>query len=120
MGNVLPLRYLIRHLLGAPSGTFSVNRFYNDLKSQDVAASKNTLHDFLARRSGEAPQAIQVAVTIADPGTRERELRALEAAMVEREVSRATLVTLDDEQQIETPSGPVQVLPVWRWLLRDE
>jgi len=201
VGNVLPLRYLIRHLLGAPAGTFSVNRFYNDLRSQGVAASKNTLHDFLgyledaylvqsvtldsrsvrqrqvnprkvypidtglaqayrhapgsdrgwlletlvfldlrrrgmevsyfrskgghevdflARRSGEAARAIQVAETIADPKTRERELHALEAAMVEREVSHPTLVTLEDEQQIGTPSGSVQVLPVWRWLLRDE
>jgi len=43
----LPLRYLIRHILAAPATLFSVNKFYNDLKSQGVACSKNTLHEYL-------------------------------------------------------------------------
>ena len=47
VGNVLPLRYLIRHILAAPATLFSVNKFYNDLKSQGVACSKNTLHEYL-------------------------------------------------------------------------
>ncbi len=46
-GNVLPLRYLIRHLLAAPATLFSVNKFYNELKSQGVACGKNTLHEYL-------------------------------------------------------------------------
>jgi len=44
--NILPLRTLIRHLLAAPATLFSVNKFYNDLKSQGQACGKNTLHDF--------------------------------------------------------------------------
>ncbi len=47
VGNIVPLRYLIRHLLSAPSTLFSVNRFYNDLKSQGIACGKNTLHEYL-------------------------------------------------------------------------
>lgn len=47
VGNVVALRYLIRHLLGAPATLFSINRFHNDLKSQGVAVGKNSLHEYL-------------------------------------------------------------------------
>jgi predicted AAA+ superfamily ATPase len=33
-------------LLAAPATLFSVNKFYNDLKSQGLACGKNTLHDY--------------------------------------------------------------------------
>ncbi|MDP2821192.1 MAG: ATP-binding protein [Sulfuritalea sp.] len=200
IGNLAPLRYLIRHLLGSPACAFSVNRFHNDLQSQGIACGKNSLHDYLAhledaylvqsisldsrsvrqrqvnprkvypidtglaqafrhgagmdrgrlletlvfldlRRRGMQiayfrsaqgfevdffarsadgePQAIQVAETIADAKTRQRELRALEAAMAERKLARGTLVTLDEEAHIDTARGPVAVVPAWRWLLRE-
>lgn len=200
IGNLAPLRYLIRHLLGAPASPFSVNRFHNDLKSQGIACGKNTLHDYLAhledaflvqgisidsrsmrqqqvnprkmypidtglaqafspvrggnrgqlletlvfldlRRRGmeiawyrtasgwevdfiarclnAEPMLIQVAETIADEQTRRREVRALEEAMHERGLNRATLVTLDEEEQIVVDGREIQVIPVWRWLLRE-
>ncbi|MDO8789815.1 MAG: ATP-binding protein [Sulfuritalea sp.] len=201
IGNLAPLRYLIRHLLGAPAGAFSVNRFHNDLKSQGIACGKNSLHDYLAHledaylvqsihvdsrsvrqrqvnprkvypidtglaqafrhgsgmdrgrlletlvfldlrrrgldiayfrseqgyevdflaRTGDGEVlAVQVAETVADPNTRQRELRAIEAAMAERKISAAVMVTLDEEETIETTRGPVAVVPAWRWLLREE
>jgi hypothetical protein len=46
--NVVVLRRLTRQLLGAATGMFSVHRFLNDLRSQGVAASKDTLHALLA------------------------------------------------------------------------
>jgi hypothetical protein len=48
LGNVLPLRQLIRHLLAAPATLFSINKFYNDLRSQGIACGKNTLHEYFA------------------------------------------------------------------------
>lgn len=46
--NVEALRYLVRRLLGAPAGRFSVNRVYNDLKSQGRKVSKDSLYAALA------------------------------------------------------------------------
>ena len=46
VGNILPLRNLIRHLLSTPATLFSINKFHNDLKSQGVACGKNTLHEY--------------------------------------------------------------------------
>jgi predicted AAA+ superfamily ATPase len=48
ISNTVPLRYLIRHLLNLTAGLFSVNKFYNDLKSQHITCSKNALHEYLA------------------------------------------------------------------------
>lgn len=47
VSNIVPLRYMIRSLLGAPATLFSINRFHNDLKSQGIAVGKNTLHEYL-------------------------------------------------------------------------
>lgn len=46
VSNILPLRALIRHLLAAPATLFSINKFYNDLRSQGLACGKNTLHNY--------------------------------------------------------------------------
>jgi uncharacterized protein len=197
--NVEALRYLVRRLLSAPAGRFSVNKFYNELRSQGRTVSKDTLYaalshledayliavvglddrseakravnprkiypidpglaaaysfssarntghlletviylelrrrgfscgygktsegfevDFIARRQGLGDEVlIQVAVHLDEPTTRERELRALMAMMVERGKRCAVLVTLDSMETIETPAGVIRVVPAWQWLL---
>jgi len=47
VGNIGVLRRLVRHLLSNPGAVFSVNKFYNDLRSQGVSVSKDTLHTLL-------------------------------------------------------------------------
>lgn len=42
------LRWLQRQLVGNPGGGFSVQKFYNDLRSQGLAVGKDTLHEYLA------------------------------------------------------------------------
>ena len=46
--NTTALRWLLRHLMGNPASAFSVEKFYNALKSQGLSVGKNTLHDYLA------------------------------------------------------------------------
>jgi len=46
--NATALREMTRQLLGNAAASFSVNRFYNDLKSRGVPASKDLLHALLA------------------------------------------------------------------------
>jgi predicted AAA+ superfamily ATPase len=45
--NPTALRWMVRRLLGSPAGLFSVTRFAADLKSQGIAASRETLYEFL-------------------------------------------------------------------------
>jgi predicted AAA+ superfamily ATPase len=46
VGNVISLRMLVRHLLSNASTLFSINKFYNDLKSQGITCGKNSLYEF--------------------------------------------------------------------------
>lgn len=41
------LRAIIRHIMSAPATCFSVNKFYNSLKSEGIACTKNNLYDYL-------------------------------------------------------------------------
>jgi predicted AAA+ superfamily ATPase len=45
---VTSLRWLVRHLLGNAGGAFSVQKFFDALKSQGLRVGKDTLHDLLA------------------------------------------------------------------------
>jgi len=42
------LRWLVRQLLANAAGTFSVNKFHGDLRSQGIPIAKDSLHDFLS------------------------------------------------------------------------
>jgi hypothetical protein len=41
------LRWMVRHLLGNAAGSFSINKFYSDLRSQGIPVAKDTLHAYL-------------------------------------------------------------------------
>ncbi len=41
---VAALKWLVRHCLRNPAGSFSVNKLYNDIKAQGLAVSKDSVH----------------------------------------------------------------------------
>ncbi|MDZ7271660.1 MAG: ATP-binding protein [candidate division KSB1 bacterium] len=47
VGNIVGLRWLVRHLLANAASPFSVEKFHRALKSQGIAVSRDTLHQFL-------------------------------------------------------------------------
>ena len=47
VSNVTALRWMVRRLLGNPAGLFSVTKFEANLKSQGIAASRETLYGLL-------------------------------------------------------------------------
>jgi uncharacterized protein len=48
VGNIIALRWLVRHLLGNAGASFSIEKFHGALKSQGVAVAKDTVHELLA------------------------------------------------------------------------
>lgn len=46
--NITLIKYLIKTLINNIATKFSVHKFCNDLKSQGIHASKNTIHDYLS------------------------------------------------------------------------
>ncbi|MBN1945154.1 MAG: ATP-binding protein [Bradymonadales bacterium] len=47
IANTVALRYLVRHLMDNPACHLSIHRLYNDLRSQGVKVSKDSLHQYL-------------------------------------------------------------------------
>ena len=54
---------------------------------------------------------------MADQNTFNRELRGLQSAMKELSIDSGTIVTWDDEADLE---GNIRVVPAWKWLLTFE
>jgi len=65
---------------------------------------------------GRAEQLIQVCTSLADPATRDRELKGLNEAMQELRHSEAVIVTLNEAEEIEVDGGRVTAVPAWRWI----
>ena len=38
--------------------------------------------------------------------------------MARFDARESAIVTLDEEETLETPEGVIHILPVWKWLLR--
>ncbi|MBR1484695.1 MAG: ATP-binding protein, partial [Prevotella sp.] len=61
--------------------------------------------------------AIQVAYSIADPETLQREKSALEKLPNVHKCSRRIIITYDEEGQLTDKHGTIEVIPCWKWLL---
>ncbi len=51
VSNTVPLRQLLRQILGAVGNRFSVSKFYNTLRSQGISCTKHTLYEHLDQLS---------------------------------------------------------------------
>jgi len=199
ISHVAPLRYLIRHVLAAPATLFSMNKFYHGLKSQGVACSKDSLHQYFdylidsyvidaipvysrserARRvnprkvycidSGLAQafshkpmmdmghvlenivfimlrrqglslayyktqtgyevdfistdyagqrQLYQVSLEMREADVRDREFRAIRAAMQETGLKEGMILTQDERDSVAVDEGMLHVMPVWLWAIQ--
>lgn len=70
--------------------------------------------DLFEQRAGRL---VQACTTLADPATRTREVLALREAMGETRTRQADIVTLQEEETIDTDAGVIRVVPAWKWLL---
>jgi len=47
VSNIYVLKRLICHIMNSPGGQFSVNKFYNTMKSMSIKCTKNSLYEYL-------------------------------------------------------------------------
>lgn len=198
--NPKPVRYFIKRVMSNLTKPTSINRIYNELKSQGVSIGKNTLYDLITQtesiylffsltkyepspvkqssgdkkyycidnglrsvllspqsedngkllenlvylhlRRGMGPEAglhfyknkkecdfvltvhaevtclIQVTYTLTSEDTRTREVEGLLEAARATGCSNLLILTLEEEEEIETDAYAISVLPVWKWMLR--
>jgi predicted AAA+ superfamily ATPase len=67
--------------------------------------------------TGHATQLVQVCADLAQADTRQREVRALEAAMGEVGLREGTIVTMHDAEDLGVAGGVIHVVPAWAWML---
>jgi len=60
---------------------------------------------------------IQVAYSIAQQETEDREVFALKKAMKDLTLSNALILTFDEKKEIKIEQGTIEVIPTWQWLL---
>lgn len=75
--------------------------------------------DFVMRRGSDIVGAVQVSRTLTDEKTRERELRALVDAREELKAEKLMIITEDEEESVIRDGVSVEVVPVWKWLIRE-
>ena len=109
------LRWLVCQLLGSAAGTFSINKFQIDLKSQGIAVGKDTLHSYRIHLDGHE-DLIQICAGVDHPETSVREIRALQDAASEFLRASRVQITLGQSAVLEVPAG-VTVVAARDWLL---
>jgi len=67
--------------------------------------------------TAQAGMLVQVCESLAEPQTRKRETSALSEAMAEMGMKASTIVTRNEDEQIDAETGTIQVVPAWRFLL---
>jgi predicted AAA+ superfamily ATPase len=65
----------------------------------------------------QAQHAIQVAYSIADNNTRQREIRALLKLADIYGLRQMEIITYDEETTIRENGMTIEVVPLWKWLL---
>ena len=66
----------------------------------------------------DAELAIQVSYSLRDDETRKRETEALHKLPHHLPCSRRIILTYDEEETITDQHGTIEVIPVWKWLLK--
>lgn len=61
---------------------------------------------------------VQVSLSLKDPLTKKREISSLMEAMNELGFSKSTLITLEEEDIIKKEDKIIEVVPVWKYLLK--
>jgi len=82
--------------------------YFKDARQREV--------DFVVRKPNRACELIQVAWSLENPRTREREVQALHSAMSALSLRESTLVTYDEEEDIRTSGKIIHVKPAWSYL----
>ena len=73
--------------------------------------------DFVAQCPDHTRLLVQACESMAAPQVRKREITALNEAMAELKLTVGTIVTRNEEEEIQVDAGTISVIPAWRFLL---
>ncbi len=103
-------------------GRLLENQIFNCLKrkNKDIYYHREKREcDFLIVDRGKVISAIQVSVSLYNPSTRERELQGLEEAMRSYSLTDGYIITENEEEILKESIGTINIIPAWKWLLKN-
>jgi len=74
--------------------------------------------DFIVYQEGGTALPMQVSWTLADPGTRSRELKGLLKAAAYCKVNEALVITAEEEEELTVDGVHILIIPAWKWALQ--
>lgn len=80
--------------------------------------SKSIEVDFVLVEQNKACELIQVSYTIGDPETYARETTALLEASKKLNCRNLTVITFNEERNIERDGATINVTPAWKWFMK--
>ncbi len=79
--------------------------------------TKNNLEVDFVVKTDSTKMAVQVAWSIKDEKTREREIRALAAALDELKLKQGLILTYNETDEVDVDGKPITVMPAYQWML---
>lgn len=73
--------------------------------------------DFVIRSHREVTLLIQVSLSLEDPTTRKREIKALIKASAHLQCKKLMIITWEEESTEEIDGLTIDIIPIWKWLL---
>lgn len=116
------LRNNIAFYFSGDEGRLLENLVFLELKrrGKDIYYYKNkTECDFIIKEKNRISEAIQVSFNISSRETKEREIKGLFGAMELFKLKKGLIITNSEEEKIELDKKIVNVVPAWRWFLKD-
>lgn len=95
-----------------------LRRNYQEIFYYQTALGKEV--DFLTVDPSGQMALYQVSLQMADAATRQREIVAMEQAMIELKLTQGVIVTMLESEEVSVVSGSIIVLPLWQFLRSDE
>ena len=93
----------------------ALRRLYPEIYYYKTKTGKEV--DFIVPLRNRPRLLVQVCESLVEPLCRKRETAALAEAMAELGLTTATIVTRNEEEQIDVESGKIRAVPAWRFLL---
>ena len=73
--------------------------------------------DFVLHRQKQITALLQACMSLADPSTQKREVKALLKAAEQMHCKELVIITWEEETSLEIDGYTIRVIPIWKWLL---
>jgi uncharacterized protein len=94
-------------------------RLYGSIYQQRIFYYSDQSHecDFVVLKENEEPLPIQVAWSLEQLHTRDREIKGVLKTCAYAKVKKGLILTLEESDSLEFDGVKIEVMPVWKWIL---